>query len=306
MNKFSWLIRRELWEWRSIYILPAAIGATLILTLIYVAISGHSAIPLDALDTRKWGDQHADLTPEKINVFASLALVAIAAVFAFALSGMRFFYSTDSLYAERRERSILFLKSLPISDSETVLSKLVVALIVMPLVALAAVIVTQVAVFAIVTMKLASVGTLASHLWQPSVWGDAFLFIGYAIVAGVIWYLPVVAYYLLISASVPRSPLIIAIALPIGVQLVETIVMGSHRIADLFWDRNIRLASHLFHVPEQSIEISERAIRVPPSLASLIHPLEFFSDPQLWMGVLVAAGLFAATVWVRRYRDAAG
>ena len=34
-----------------------------------------------------------------------------------------FFYCIDSLYADRRDRCVLFWKSLPLSDAETVLSK---------------------------------------------------------------------------------------------------------------------------------------------------------------------------------------
>lgn len=307
MNKFIWLIKRELWEWRSAWIAPAALAATLILILLYVAISNHAAIPMEVFDSSSWGTGEDAVTPAKLDVLASLALVAIASLFGSLLFLMRIFYSTDTLYGERRERSILFLKSLPISDMETVLSKVVFVLVVLPVVILGVLLIAQVVIFAIVSVKFASAGALVAHLWQPAVWGDALYFILWMIVAGAVWYLPVVTYYLLVSAASPRLPLLVAILIPLGVGLFETIVVGQHPLTKMFVDRNARFGAHLLsEEPGAKIDITHHAMHLPHSLSSMVHPLDFFTDPATLIGIVVAAGFFAATVWVRRYRDAAG
>ena len=48
-----------------------------------------------------------------------------------------FFYCLGSLYDERKDRSVLFWKSLPVSDRDTVLSKALSALVVAPTLAIA-------------------------------------------------------------------------------------------------------------------------------------------------------------------------
>src|SRR5688500_3753928 len=47
-----------------------------------------------------------------------------------------FFYGLDALHGERRDRSILFWKSLPVSDRTPVLSKVLVMMAVLPGIAL--------------------------------------------------------------------------------------------------------------------------------------------------------------------------
>src|SRR5437867_8784109 len=74
------------------------------------------------------------------------------------------FYCLDSLHGERRDRSILFWKSLPVSDLTTLLSKVTIPLAVLPLVTFAIVVVTQFIMLLISTAALLSSG-LAATTW---------------------------------------------------------------------------------------------------------------------------------------------
>ncbi len=92
-------------------------------------------------------------------------------IFLFTLAILTVFYSLDSLYAERRDKSILFWRSLPITDVETVLSKLLTVIIVIPLVTIAAIIVTHLVNLAVSSVWIAIKGGDAGHL----VWGSVAL-----------------------------------------------------------------------------------------------------------------------------------
>jgi ABC-2 type transport system permease protein len=121
MNISTWLIRREFWENRAIWMIPAIFGALLILGALFGQVS------LPRLTTQ-----------EQMHEAAAAYQVIVGAMFYVVMSVYATWYLLDCLYADRRDRSILFWKSLPISDTKTVLSKLIVAMVLIPLVYFAA------------------------------------------------------------------------------------------------------------------------------------------------------------------------
>ncbi len=117
-----WSVRRELWENRSIYIAPLATAAVYLfgylISLFWVPYS-----------MRAMGTSHS--APQLILLampYAHAGMLTTAIAFIVGI-----FYSLDALYGERRDRSILFWKSLPVSDLTTVLSKAIIPLVVLPL-----------------------------------------------------------------------------------------------------------------------------------------------------------------------------
>jgi len=172
MNTDLWLIRREFWENRAIWLIPAVFGGLLTIA----ALFGRVDIP-----TLSPGDH----SHEASGIF----LVAIGVMFYLVMSLYTAWYLLDCLYTDRKDRSILFWKSLPISDAKTVLSKLLVGMLLIPLVYFVAADVT-----ALITAFILSVRARAyigSALWQPEVWGQIQILWMYVIVTTAVWYLPV-------------------------------------------------------------------------------------------------------------------
>src|ERR1700675_545720 len=127
-----WSLRRELWEYRSIYIAPLA-AAILFLLGFFISMLSlrhrmHGVWPLDSAQGR--------------DVFATRYELAAALFMGTGLI-VGVFYTLDALYGERRDRSILFWKSLPVSDLITVLSKLTIPIVILPLLSFAITIATQ-------------------------------------------------------------------------------------------------------------------------------------------------------------------
>jgi ABC-2 type transport system permease protein len=308
VNKFNWLVRRELWEARSVWVAPAVLAAILVVgTLLGALLSG--TISLDGLGPDQAAKVHEKLTPEHLDGIAALALGFIALLFLILVMFTQFLYAVDALYGERRDRSILFWKSMPVSDAETVLSKLFVAAVVMPAVAAGIAVATQVVLFAIGSAKLASLDFLQGHLWTPSLWGGSLLVTAYVLVASALWCLPVLGWCMLVSVWAPRSPLMYATLPPFGLALGEWLMFRSHHVWTICLER-LNVAGLLSHalggrIPGRGVGlvVDENHMDVPRTLVETMRPGRFLGSPEVWIGVAVGAALIGAAIWLRRRRD---
>ena len=296
------LMKREIWEHRSIYVTPIAIAVVVSLVSlagmvtvsafdkeVNIALFGATNIAGDA-------ERQAALT-----VF----FLGTSWVFLFALAILTTFYSLDSLYAERKDKSILFWRSLPITDAETVISKLLTAVFVLPLFTVAAIIVTHLVNLVITTGWVIVKGGNAAHL----VWGSVTLFDNWAAalivtVASAIWMSPFIGWFLFVSAFTKRSPLLMAFMPLIIVPIIEWIffrskifasaVFGRGEVIPLFREMDIE---HFFD--EERMQVNEELV----SLLAHIDVGKFLLSPSVWVGVVVCGILVTAAIYVRRYRD---
>jgi ABC-2 type transport system permease protein len=308
MNTFRQLVRRELWEARSVWVAPALLAAILVVgTLIGALWTGSAS--LEGLSPEQAMKLHEKMTPEHLDGVASLALGFIFMLFLVLVMFTQFFYAIDSLYGERRDRAILFWKSLPVSDTLTVLSKLAVASVVMPFVAVAVAFVAQLALFAILSAKLAPIDLLHGHLWTVQLWAGTLEFMLYVTAAGVLWYLPVIGWCLLVSAWAPRSPLMYASLAPLGAALGEFLVFHTHHLWSICIERLKLfglLSQTLGGYAINNVKVDDEHFNIPQWLAETMRPAQFFGSADVWIGVAVGAALVAAAIWVRRTRDEAG
>ena len=172
MNTYVWLVRREFWENRAIWIIPASIGVLLTLASLFGTVE---ATFFDS--------------PERTRSMTGMMFLAFGALFFAAMSLYSYWYLLDCLYTDRRDRSILFWKSLPISDTATVLSKLFVGLVAIPIVYFAAADAASLLAAFVLSVRAHSLPVNA--LWQPDVWLQLQATWIYVIVTTAIWSLPV-------------------------------------------------------------------------------------------------------------------
>ncbi len=301
MNRFLWLVRREVWEHKAIWVAPAIVIACLAL----LVLTGNVHFgPIGAAGDASMLDGVAPELQRQllVVVYAGLALVV------FMVMGIvAFFYSIDSLYADRRDRSVLFWKSLPISDLETVLSKFAVAMVVIPLVALAASLAAQLVIAAGGSARLAMTGLPGGVMWDPQVLLGAFTIALLWCLTAMLWYSPVVGYLMLASAWAPRGPFLWAVLPPVGLWILERVVVGSENIGDFITDRLFGLYRLLAPAQDVNAEIGDPGVGAEVAKLSQVDLVgnlrDFYSSPELWLGVAAAALLLAGAMWVRRYRD---
>jgi ABC-2 type transport system permease protein len=299
MNRFLWLVRRELWEHKAIWVAPAIVIGCLVL----LVLTGNVHLgPIGGRgDVSVFGEvPHETQMKLLVIIYAGLALVVFM-----VMGVVAFFYSIDSLYADRRDRSVLFWKSLPLSDAETVLAKFAMAILVIPLVALAASLVAQLVIAAGGSARLAMAGLPGGLMWNPQALLGGFSVAFLWCLTAALWYAPIVGYLMLASAWAPRGPFLWAVLPPVGLWILERMVVGSEYVGDFITDRLFglyRLLGPRDDVRVVHVEGDADLARI--SNVDLIGSLrEFYASPELWLGVLAAALLLAAAIWVRRYRD---
>src|SRR5947207_2360197 len=150
-----WSVRRELWENRYIYLAPLAIAGLFLLgfliTTIHLPARMRAAMALDPM-------QQHQAVALPYDIVAGLMMASAMLVGAF--------YCLDALYGERRDRSVLFWKSLPVSDATTVLSKASIPLIVLPLIAFAVAVITQLIMLLLSSAVLLASGVSVATLWS--------------------------------------------------------------------------------------------------------------------------------------------
>mgnify|MGYP003481493171 FL=1 len=299
MNRFFWLIRREVWEHKAIWIAPSVVIACLVL----LVITGN--VHLGPIGTMEGNDTFGAFPPDVQQKLLLIAYAGLALVVDMVMGIIAFFYALDSLYADRRDRSVLFWKSLPLSDSETVLSKFAVAAVVIPLVSLLGAFAAQFVVAAGGSAKLAMSGMSAGIMWQPeAIFGGMTIAFLWCITA-ILWYAPVIAYLMLASAWAPKGPFLWAVLPPVAILLLERMVLYSQYVSDFIAGRLFGLYKLLGRREDGGASDAADASAVTKlSNIDMVGSLkEFYSSPDLWLGVVAAGLLLAAAMWVRRYRD---
>src|SRR3979490_1087826 len=190
---FYWSVRRELWENRSIYLAPL-IAAGVVLFGFGITAFSLPRLRLNALALESARQRAAIEMP-----YDAAAMMIMFTVFIVGI-----FYCLDALHGERRDRSILFWKSLPVSDLTSVLSNAIVPLAILPLLTFAIAIVTQFTMLLISTVALVPSG-LAGTTWRilPYVQMSVILF--YGLVTLVLWQAPLYGWLLLVSGWARRA-----------------------------------------------------------------------------------------------------
>ena len=279
----AWSLRREVWENRSIYIAPLIAAAVVVFAFLvstvhkpdsWLVVAALEPSRLDLELTKRYG----------IVVLPILLTAFIVAVF----------YCLDALYGERRDRSILFWKSLPVSDLTAVLAKAGIPLVVIPLVASAIAIATQLIVLLLASAILPAKGISAATLWTELPLVRMPVVVIYGVLTLALWHAPIYGWLLLVSAWARRSPLLWAVLPPLALIVVEKIALGSSYFGTLLKYRLMGGFGESFVITID--DHSFQGLPVP-------DPLKFLSSPAMWAGLIFAAACLAAAVHFRRLRE---
>jgi len=287
MSTYWWMIRREFWENRAIWVIPSVLGGLLVLAALFGRVD---------IITRN--------SPAQSRAVGGVVLFAFGLTFFVVMSIYSTWYLLDCLYADRKDRSVLFWKSLPISDTATVLCKLATALIVIPLVYFAAADLTTLTMAFIVSVRASSI--VGGALWQADLWLQLQALWLYLIVVSAIWYLPLAAWLLIVSAWAKRAVMLWSILPPLTLLLVERWFFGTHLIGEMLWERLVgagRLAFNGDPGAGSWMSTSDNdVITTPSSIWHLLNIAGFFSSPETWIGAAVGVALVAGAIQLRLRR----
>jgi ABC-2 type transport system permease protein len=292
---FYWSVRRELWENRYLYLVPLiAAGIALIGFLWASRHLPDNVRKAAALDPNV---KYALLTASHDYVAALLILVT---------GLVSAWYCLEALHGERRDRSILFWKSLPVSDTTTVLSKAAIPLLVMPAIAFVVILATHLLMLLAATLIVVSNGESPAVLWeQAPVFRNPWVLI-YGLITLTIWNAPITAWLLVVSAWAQRAPLLWAVLPPLVIVAIERIAFGTSYIGSVLKSRLSGGFSHAFIVRTKEAAAAAQGDghdRMAQAFNAIPDPAKFVSSPAVWIGVAVAAALLALAIWLRRRRD---
>ena len=296
------LIRRELWEHRAIYVTPLVIGAIVTLgTLTTLMFAGEFQ---KELDLAIFGAQNIAGEMERKAVLTGF-FVSSSWLFLLGLGVLTVFYALDALYAERKDKSILFWRSLPVTDAETVISKLATALLLIPAVAFAGIIVTHLINLVVASIWVATKGGDAGIM----IWGSVPIFDNWAatlivLYAIAIWMAPFLGWFLFVSAWTKRAPFMVAFLPLVLVPMIEGIFLRSAHFAEAVWGRWAQIP--LFgHIDVEGF-FDDGHPRISEEMVTLLGHLDigkFVTHVDTWIGIVVCGLLTFAAIYVRRYRD---
>jgi ABC-2 type transport system permease protein len=301
MKQLMMLIRRELIEHRSGWAVTSVFGALFVLAAI-LAVFGLVRVGLmDGQMTLAELAEGAD--PAAFSPGLQVMLVSIAMVLNLVMTFVVFFYFLDALYAERKDRSILFWKSLPVSDLQVVGSKYLTGIVAIPLVTLVVFVVTAVLVSLIGGLALAWAGAGEALSVAPAAIARVTMMLLYSLAFQALWFAPIDGWLLLVSAFAKRAVLGWALLPPVLVVVAERTLFGTQNFAELIGHRMVGGFELAFSGEQHSILVDEVAISTFPALGEFFTPGRLLAAPSLWIGIAVGLLFLAGAVWLRRYRD---
>ncbi len=279
-QRLYWAVRRELWENRSIYLAPLAASAVFLLGFVVSTLH----LPSRMRTSGQGGDYLREFMLQSCG-FAALVLMGTMIIVAI-------FYCLDALHSERRDRSILFWKSLPVSDLTTVLSKALVAVVLLPLFVFAmtcALWFVMVSFSSVVLLvRGTSVATISSQL---SIFQLLPPLLYHLLGIHGFWYAPVYGWLLLVSSWARRAPFLWATLPPLAIGVVEKIAFNTSYFAGML--------SHVL-----SVGMDDRMQSKASGMSAILIPRlgvgQFLASPGLWVGLVVTAIFLAVAVRLRR------
>jgi len=276
---YRWSVRRELWENRAVYLAPLAAAAVFLFGFLLKSahLAGHARLAV--------ADSHThDPVAQPYDYAAGLIMLATLVV------GM--YYSVEALQGERRDRSILFWKSLPVSDRTTILAKATIPFVIVPLLGWSITTVTQFLMLLVESAELGLTGGSVSALWnQLSPFTMSFLLLYHLVTVHTLWQAPIYGWLMFISAWARRAAIVWATVPLLAIGIGERMVFGTSYFGNLIGNR--------FTGGPEAVPMSDS---FPTNPMMHLTPGHFLVSAGLWIGLGVTAAFLALSVRLRRQR----
>jgi ABC-2 type transport system permease protein len=320
MKTFYWLMKREFWENRGGFLWAPVVTGVVFLVLNVMAIvaaevmRARNGIEIGGNNFRVLIERAGDGDLAQVGAALDMTMLSSMGLLTIVLAFVVFFYCLGALYDDRRDRSVLFWKSLPLSNTSTVLSKVVSAMVVAPAIAVVVGIAVGLMQLVIFSLVLSFHGI---NMWELLTLAHpvrAVISLLGSIPVYALWAAPAVGWLLLCSAWARSKPFLWAVAVPVvaGLMVSWFGIMGVFSLPTQWFWTNVVARLLLSVFPGSHFAMDRHALHNVSGLGDAHNPLALVSptqtyavlaSPNLWIGVAVGAALIAAAVWFRRVRD---
>ncbi|WP_028103715.1 hypothetical protein [Pseudoduganella violaceinigra] len=319
MKTMKWLIQREYWENKGmLFWAPAIVGALMVsFTAVMLIIGNNMQARLHGDSLSHFNDMTMAHRHDMANAYGA-AFPMMGTPLYIMMAFLIFFYCLGALYDDRRDRSILFWKSLPVSDTNTVLSKAVTALLGVPLIIAAIAFVVSLSITLMVALALTfhGVNVFGDLMSSTNFWLSPFRMLSLVPVY-MLWALPTVGWLLLVSSWARSKVFLWAVGTPLmsGALLAwanHAFSMGIN-IEWFFQQVVMRLLGSV--LPGSWFifnESARRAMEHTPGMENdpALQIAQFFgqaygslSSPTLWVGAVAGVAMIGGAIWLRRWRE---
>ncbi len=318
MNTFKWLLKREYWEHKGAFFwAPLVVGALMtafITVSMVIALSGAGeGLQINGVKVAKLA---AAMTPEQISAFATKFIFSYAGItmpIFVVLAICIFFFCLGALFDERRDRSVLFWKSLPLSDSAAVLSKVVFAIGVAPVMAFVIATITSLVIVMVVCMAaaVAGVNIFGAVLTNPATY-VAPIQIAAILPIYAMWALPTIGWLLMVSAWARTKPLLWAVAVPV---MAGILLSWAEKLLSIgvdvswFWKNIIgRLLGSVFPggwlSPDNRMPDSDAGSGALTAFSEVLQQSwQLLGGANIWLGAAAGAAMIYVAIRLRGWRD---
>ena len=312
MNRLLALVKREFWENKGAFrTTPLVIGGIyIVLTLMFIVTFSHFDNEFQSLKelTRFLSQTEVGLRSE---IIYGVTIAVFPGLFTLALGFVVFFYLLGSLYDDRKDRSILFWKSLPASDTLTLGSKLLSAMVVAPLIFWVVYVLTHIIIMLVFSVVVLSLGenpwTLFLSLGSPFK-GWSMVLLSY--LAQSVWALPLYGWLMLVSSFAPRIPLLFAVLPPvvvavlqIWIEFLQTFTLKKNLfgvIGEWFANSPLILSADNHGDDKLSVSLGIPLTDTFGHEVTVANMLDRLFSTHMLIGLAVAAVFLGTALWLRR------
>lgn len=321
----KWLLQREFWEYKgSMFWAPLLVAGLLVVLMgggLLYGLAQHfpSHLTVGGYTIQAGGKTvHVALAVQKrIATIASGTYLGAAAPLFGLLAVVVFSYCLGTLHDERRDRSILFWKSLPVSDSMTVLSKAATAMVVAPLITIVLGTVCSLILLLVLCLafSLNGVNMFGLVLASPDLYLSPLRLLALLPVY-VVWALPTVGWLMLVSSWARSKPILWAVGVPlVGLLIVKWATLATDNLSGE--------PSNLMHYASDAVARILTGVvpgiwysfagGAPAALRAgdngfdagsvVTSSYATLGTADAWIGVAIGAAMLYAAMRLRRYRD---
>ncbi len=321
-EKFTWLVKREFWEYRGSFfwaplITAMVMIAMLLMALLFAEVSAHQhGVNLNGFDLSRLSSSMNAEDVEKFHSATDIALIGVCFPIGIVLFFVLFFYNIGALYNDRADRSVLFWKSLPFSDTETVLAKVAAAAVLAPALAIGAMIVLQLGLLILVSAYIAmhmGFGTMAL-IWSPTHLISLWLHLIARLPINALWALPCIGWLLLCSSFARSKPFLWAVMVPV----VSGVIVSYMNLMQVF---SLNSGWYWYHIVGRALlsvmpgswiwldlslieaaKLKNDPVAISQDILSLGTLARQLLSPDLWIGAAAGVGMIFAAIYFRQKR----
>jgi ABC-2 type transport system permease protein len=307
------LVRREFWENRSLWMVPTVVIGILTVLSLYMLLAvviGHNQA-VNEVDIAGGPHFKLDNMPDfstadsdQINAFVTAGTFFLGLMFSSIMKIVLFFYLLDSLYAERRDRSVLFWRSMPVSDTRSVLAKLATAMLSFTAITFVATVALE---LILLVFMLIMGSVLGVHPWSillhPWSFLSSWLLLAYGLIVQAIWFLPYFGWVMLASSWAKKAPFLWAVLVPLGIMGAEGWVFHSAHIARMVALHSLNWLALAYNFVPEMMKGNGNDLTLTTHMMGIENLGRLLASPELWVGTALGAAFIYGAIWLRRNRS---